>query len=230
MRRRAWLLTFFIIVLIVCSITAVLGYWLTREPEFYRTARGIDPDPFLASRTLTRFSDLQNDIRSKPEWEEAFSAEELNAFMIENLDDEEWGDVLPPGAEMPRIAIEGDRLFLGLRNTLFGQEWLHVVTWVELKIWLVHEPNTIAVEVVQVKIGDVPYHSQRWLDQVFADADDYNINVTWYRTNGNPVGLFRFYANQTRPPIILETAKLAEGQIMLKGRAADQRFAGMTPR
>ena len=224
MRRRAWILTLFIILIIVGSIAGVLGYLLTREPEFYRQARGMEPDPFTASETLTRFSELQNDIRSKPQWEQAFTAEQLNAFLIENLDDEEWGDVLPPGAEMPRIAIEGDRLFIGLRNQLFGQSWLHIVHWVELKIWLVNEPNTIAVEVVQVRIGEVPYRSQRWLDQLFAETDDYNINVTWYRNDGNPVGLFRFYANQTRPPIIIETAKLAEGKIMLKGRASDQRF------
>jgi hypothetical protein len=94
------------------------------------------------------------------------------------------------------------------------------VVWVELRVWLVaNETNLVAVEVCELRTGSLPVGSQSILDSITEAARDSNIEVTWYRSGSNPVGLFRFYADQPRPTSQILTLEVKDGKISVAGRS-----------
>jgi len=191
-----------------------------REPDFYH--RAPNPGEYetreRAAQLLTRVQDLKNEIRSQSEWGETFTAEDLNCFFVENMSRKgNLASLLPEGVHSPRIAIDGDRLKLGFK---YGDGFWSSVVWVELKVWLVKdEPNLVALEVCDLRTGSLPIGSQSVLDSISEAARDWNIDVTWYRNGSNPVGLFRFFANQTgQGGSQILTLNVADGKIVIAGR------------
>jgi hypothetical protein len=225
-RRSRWLSVLVLVGGVGAGLGAV-GLLVKREPAFYADAPC--PDGWdareRAARLVTRVQDLKNDIRTlKPEWGDTFTAEDLNCFFAENLDRSAGlRSVLPAGLHSPRVAIEGDRLRLGLR---YGDGFWSTVVWVELKVWLVaDEPNLVAVEVCDLRTGCLPVGAQSILDAVAEAAREKNVEVTWYRNGGNPVGLFRFYADQPQPASQILTLEVADGKVVVAGRSLPDRSA-----
>ena len=222
MFRRSRLLA---LLLLVGGIALCFGgvfYLAKREPDFYQ--RAPDPDDFetreRAAHLLTRVQDLKNEIRSRSEWGESFSAEELNCFFVENMGRKGGlASMLPEGVHSPRVAIDGDRLKIGFK---YGDGFWSTVVWVELKVWLVKdEPNLVALEVCDLRTGSLPVGSQSVLDSISESARDWNIEVTWYRNGSNPVGLFRFFANQVgQPSSQILTLDVKDGKIVVAGRSS----------
>jgi hypothetical protein len=191
-----------------------------REPDFYH--RAPNPDEYdtreRAAQVLTRVQDLKNEIRSQSEWGETFTAEDLNCFFVENMGKKGGlASLLPQKVHSPRVAIDGDRLKLGFK---YGDGFWSTVVWVELKVWLVKdEPNLVALEVCDLRTGSLPVGSQSVLDSISESAREWNIDVTWYRNGSNPVGLFRFFANQAgQAGSQILTLQVADGKIMVAGR------------
>ena len=76
-RRRPLFLALGLLLLILSGVFGLLGWLAKREPGFY-TAAACPADYDTrekASRLLTRVQDLKNDIRTKPEWGETFTAD-----------------------------------------------------------------------------------------------------------------------------------------------------------
>ena len=121
-------------------------------------------------------------------------------------------------ARLVGSAIDGDRLKLGFK---YGDGFWSTVIWVELRVWLVkEEKNVVAVEVCDLRTGSLPVGSQSVLDSITESAREWNIDVTWYRRGGNPVGLFRFFANQADPASQICTLEVNDGRIVVGGRSA----------
>ena len=228
MRRRSIFSTLLILGVTFVAVFGLLGYLLKQEPQFYAGAcRDGVGDQLAASELLTRFGDVQNDIRTtKAEWGSSFTATELNAFFREHLDRTDGlAELLPVGINSPRVTIIEDRLQIATRyrNAPFeflNGDFLSTVLSVELKTWVVsREQNTVAVEVCGLWAGALPVSSQRYLDRVSDAARKWNIEITWYRNNGNPVGLLRFYADQTRPSTFIRTVKIADDKLTIGGRS-----------
>ncbi|HSQ54679.1 MAG TPA: hypothetical protein VLM40_02960 [Gemmata sp.] len=225
-RRRQLILSFGLFVLLLVSAGGVLGYLLKCEPGFY-TAAACPPDYDTrekASRMLTRIQELKNDIRTRSEWGEMFSTEELNCFFAEMMTDQgSLAGVLPKGFHDPRVSIEGDRLKLGLR---YGKGLWSTVVWVELKIWLVaDEVNLMGMEVCELRAGRVGIGAQSILDAIEDLARSSNVDVTWYRYNRNPVGLFRFFPDQPRPASQVLTLEVRDGKLAIAGRSITEGLA-----
>lgn len=219
LRRSKWLA----LLLLVGGVAACLGVVAVlakREPAFYtRTPCPADWDTReRASKLLTRVQDLKNDIRSKPEWGDTFAADDLNCFFVESMAaDGALRSLFPKRVHTPRMAIEGDRLKLGFR---YGCGFWSVVVWVELRVWLVaDEVNLVAVEVCDLRTGRLPLGSQSVLDSIAEAARESNIDVTWYQNGGNPVGLFRFFADQPQPASQIQTLEVKDGTIVVVGRS-----------
>ena len=214
---------FIALALLFTAVGAALGgllYGAKKAPAFYSAANR--PNDFetheRSARLLTRVLDLQNDIRAKDEWGDTFTADDLNAFFIENLGPKgRLSESLPKGFHSPRVAIEGDRLFLGAK---YGEGFWSSVVWLELKVWLVAEQtNVAAVEVCNLNAGGLPFGSQSILDKISDVARESSIDVTWYRNQRNPVGLFKFFAKQPRATSQVLTLEVKDGKIMIAGRS-----------
>jgi len=219
-RRRPLILALGLLILIVSTAVTLLGYVLKREPAFYTAAAPpADYDTReKASRLLTRVVELKNDIRTKGDWGDTFTAEELNCFFAEMMaPNGPFASLLPKGFHSPRVAIEGDRLKLGFR---YGRGFWSTVVSVELRVWLVaDEVNLMAVEVCELRAGRLAIGAQSILDAIGETARASKIDVTWYRHEGNPVGLFRFFPDQPRPASQVLTLEVRDGTIVVAGKS-----------
>jgi hypothetical protein len=221
-RRRPFYLALLMLVTALCLIIGGLVSAAKKEPAFYSAAnRPGDWDTHRRSANLlTRVMDLQFDIRGKAEWGDTFSADDLNAFFIENMGPKgHLTDRLPKGFHSPRIAIEGDRMFLGIK---YREGFWSTVVWLELKVWLVADQiNVAAVEVCTLKAGQLPFSAQSILDKIseVARARDWSIDVTWYRHKNNPVGLFKFFAKQPQATSQVLTLDVRDGKLVIAGRS-----------
>ena len=234
-RRRPFFVALALLLTAVASALGGLLYAAKRAPAFYAAANR--PNDFdtheRSARLLTRVVDLQNDIRAKDEWGDTFTADDLNAFFVENLGPKgRLTESLPKGFHSPRVAIEGDRLFLGVR---YGEGFWSGVVWLELRVWLVAEQtNVAAVEVCNLKAGGLPFGSQSVLDKIADVARESSIDVTWYRNKSNPVGLFKFFAKQPRATSQILTLEVKDGKMVAAGRSfldgAPAAPVGVSPR
>jgi hypothetical protein len=235
MRRRR---PFFIALALLLTAAGVtcggLLYGAKKEPAFYVAANqpGDWDTHERSARLITRVVDLQNEIRAKEEWGDTFTADDVNAFFIENLGPKgRLTDSLPKGFHSPRISIDGDRLKVGVK---YREGFWSTVVWLELKVWLVaDQTNVAAVEVCSLKAGGLPFGSQTILDKIADVARDSSIDVTWYRNKSNPVGLFRFFAKQPRLTSQVLTLEVKDGKIVIAGRSfqdiAPPAAAGVIP-
>ncbi len=229
-KTRSYLLAAGLILGLLAVAGGAVGAVLKQEPEFYGRLAGTDDWTLgeRASSLMTRVQDLKNDIRAKADWAGTFRGDDLNAFCLENLaPGTSYANLLPRGFHSPRIAIEGDRIKLGLR---YGDGFWSSILWVELKAWLVkNDTNVIAVELCGVHAGSMPVGCQTLLDSLTEAARESNIEVSWYRNDGNPVGLFRFYADQIRPTTQIHTFKIHDGVLGVAGRTRLEKVQNTTP-
>jgi hypothetical protein len=218
--NRTLFLAVGLLVAVLVVATGVVAAVLKRVPDFYSAAdrpRNYDTRE-KASNLLTRIQELKNDIRTKSDWGETFTMEELNCFFAEMMsEDGMFRSLLPQGFHSPRIAVEGDRLKVGFR---YGEGLWSTVIWINLRVWLVaDETNLMAVEVCELRAGQLGVGSQSVLDSIGDAARASNIEVTWYRYNGNPVGLFQFFPDQPRPASQVRTLEVQEGKIVIAGQS-----------
>jgi hypothetical protein len=224
MRRRSVLLAVGLLAAAAGLVGGVFATALKQEPDFYADApdppsRFEDADKGYA--LVTRVQDLKNDIRSKPEWGASFRADDLNCFFREAMaQGNGLSGFLPAGFHSPRVSVDGDTVRLGVR---YGSGFWSTVVWVEMRAWLVpNDVNVIALELCGMQAGGVPIGCQSLLDGISEAAHDSNVDVTWYRKDGNPVGLFRFYADQLRPTTRIRTFKVADGTVTVAGRTRQE--------
>ncbi len=211
------------LLILLAAASAAFGglvYSAKKEPPFYSAANhpGDWDTHERSGKLLTRVMDLQNDIRAKDEWGDTFSADDINAFFIENMGPKgRLAESLPKGFHSPRVAIQGDRLFLGVK---YREGFWSTVSWLELKGWLVKDQtNVAAVEVCNLKAGGLPFGSQTLLDKIADVARESSIEVTWYRNKSNPVGLFKFFAKQPRLTSQVLTLEAKDGNLVVAGRS-----------
>lgn len=223
MRRWSWVKAGLLLIALVLVAGGVLGYVVKREPDFYAQATAVAPqadDPAVASDTQTRIGDLVRALTvpyaAPGEWQVSFTADELNAFLREEDD----VLILRPkweGFTDPRVSIREDRLMIGGRS---GDGWSSVVLSVEVRAWLVAgEPNTFAIELVNVGVGSLPWLKQWLMDRLTKFATDYGADVTWYRgRGGNPTAICRLKANQNQPDLVLTELSIGDGKIVIGGK------------
>lgn len=230
MRRRSVLLTLALLFGAVAAVGGGLLYLVKCEPAFY--AHSPCPTDWEtrenAARLVTRVQDLKNDIRLKPEWGDTFTAADFNCLFVEKLGRQgDWCSMMPAGFHSPRVAIDGDRLKLGFR---YREGFWSTVLWVELRAWLVaNERNVVAVEVCDLRAGRLGVGSQTILDSIAEAARESNVEVTWYRHGNNPVGLFRFFADQPQPSTQILTLDVKDGKLTVAGRSFLDQPTGVTP-
>ncbi|MCS7022052.1 MAG: hypothetical protein NZU63_09515 [Gemmataceae bacterium] len=215
---------------ILISVLGLLLGLLKAEPAFYRQAH--PPDNYdtreKASHLLTRIQDLKYEIRTRPSWGIRLRADELNCFFAETMGP--TGSLvgwLPPGFHSPRLAIEGDRLYLGVR---YGRGWWSIVVSLQLRLWLVaNEVNVVAVEVSDLRLGRLGLAAQSILDALAEAAHACHVDVHWYRHGGHPVGLFRFFPDQPQPVSQILTLEVHDGALTVAGRTRVEAMAAPPP-
>lgn len=216
-------------VLLLAGVGTCLILLLLHEPRFYRDTAIPEGKQRkqLSKQFVTEFVQLCNNVLNGDPWEVQFTEERVNSYFEEDFVSMSE-KVLPEGISDPRVSIEPDKIRLAFR---YGTGPWRTVISIDLRVWLVTaQPNVIALELQGLHAGSLPIAAQTLLERVSETARQENIDVTWYRHNGNPVALLRFQADQPRPSVKLEGLELHQGEIKIRGRGLESAAVqGMLP-
>jgi hypothetical protein len=229
-RRRSFLLALVLVTGAVTAVVAGLAALLRYEPPEYREAcRDRATDAVKASEMLTAVTELQQELQSaREDWGATFAVDDLNAFLRDSFERGGTFDgTLAGRIASPRLWTDGDTLTVAARYQMapvpsMERDWTTTVVSATVRVWVVSKKtNTVAVEVLSLKAGALPVGAQRYLDRLGEAARESNTEVTWYRHDGHPVGLFRFYANQQQPPVLIQSVAAGDGKITVGGKGAN---------
>lgn len=224
MRKRTLLLSSLTSVLILSGLGVCLYFLLNYEPGFYRRGE-IAPGPARKAQSnlfLSQFTKLLNCvIDGEPKWEVTFTEQQLNSYFAEDfirLGDSEA--IRRHGISEPRVALEHDRLRLGF---CYGSGPWRAVVSVDLRVWLAaNDINVVLVEILGRQVGALPISSQSLLQHISEVASKQNIEIAWYRHEGNPVAMLRFQGDRPRPTTKLRHLEVRAGNFTINGQSFDQ--------
>jgi hypothetical protein len=223
MRRKSVLLGSALLLLLGGAVAGVLGLLVRHEPEFYQRAAlppGHEREQHSHEFEAKCFN-LFNGMTNDREWREKFTAAQINSYLEEDFIRSGWHDrLLPEGISDPRVSFSPGKVRVAFRYG--GQSWYSTIVTIDFGVWLCKKDvNVVAMELQGLHAGSLPITAQSLLDRVSEVARRQDIEVTWYRLNGNPVALLRFQATQPRPTVHLERLELTDGQLLIVGRSAE---------
>jgi hypothetical protein len=219
--RKSFVIAVVLVTFIVGSVGTTLYVLLRHEPDFYAEAE-VPPGSQrqLESKEFEEKAvDLLNEINNGTEWRSLFTQEQVNSYLAEDflrskpiqLDSE---------IRDPRVVFQPGKVLLAFRYGS-AQDWSSVVS-IRAKVWIVkREPNVVAVEIEDIRAGAMPLAPKMIQDRLAESLRQQNIDIVWYRNEGNPVALVRFQYDKREPNIQLEELELRDGSIYLKGRSID---------
>lgn len=223
MRRKSVLLGSALLLLLGGAVAGALALLLTHEPEFYQRAAlppGHEREQY-SHDFETKCTLLLNGILNDRQWREKFTSAQINGYLEEDFVRSGWHDrLLPEGISDPRVSFGPGKIRVAFRYG--GQSWWSTIVTIDFGVWLCEKDlNVVAMELQGLHAGSLPITAQSLLDRVSEVARRQDIEVTWYRLNGNPVALLRFQATQPRPTVRLERLELTDGQLLIVGRSAE---------
>jgi hypothetical protein len=219
MRRKPVLMAIGIIFLVLATVLFTLALLARHEPGFYVRA-AVPPGEQrqqLSSQFYKEFMKLRNGIVNKdPKWYATFTEAQINSFFEEDCVAQ---NMLPEGVTAPRVAIEKDRIRLAFR---YGTPpWCTIIS-IDFRVWLApKEPNVVVLELQGLHAGALPVSAHSLLEELSEVVRRRNIEVNWYRHQGNPTAVLRFQSDQARASVQLRQLELRPGMITVAGRSLD---------
>ena len=212
-----------LVVILVAGAGLVLYLVLGYEPDLYKqaVAPAGEARTQLSQDFLKEFSTLLSAPEAERDWYVKFSDEQINSYLEEGFIKEGLASrILPPGVSHPHIVFGPQEVHLAFR---YGAGAWNTVISVDLRVWLAKaEPNAVALELEGIHAGALPI-SGKWLLEDFAKSvrDKNGMDLTWYRTNGHPVALLRFQADQPHPSLLLQGVQMQQGALTIRGRSPE---------
>jgi hypothetical protein len=91
-----------------------------------------------------------------------------------------------------------------------------------MRVWLAAEAsNVVVLELQAMRAGSLPVSVQSLLERLTEVAERYDIKVSWYRHNGNPVAVLRFPGNQPSSTVQLELFDIQPGKVVIRGQSVE---------
>jgi hypothetical protein len=210
------------IVLLLSGLGALLVALYWHEPDVFQRC-AIPPGEERKKHSGEFQSDLYylyDNISAEREFYAHFTDLRINSYFEEDfVRSGVAARVLPENISQPRIAIEPDKIRLAFR---YGTGLWSTIVSIDVRVWLAaKERNVVALELQSLHAGSLPISAQSLLEQVSEAARQQNIEVTWYRHEGNPVALLRFQADRPHPTVMLQQLELRQGELLIRGRAAE---------
>lgn len=196
----------------------LFGAWRAtqQEPEFYQQALVMTPEVQLeASRELeTRVTELQEEVVREGEWQAEFTEQQVNAWLAQELPKK--NNLLPPGASDPRVHIEDNELQVACR---YSDSHIKTILLLQAAVELTDQPNELAIRIVGVSAGSLPFPVSPWKDQVTEAVRNADVPIEWKEDDAY-VALVQLPLEDTRlkgKRLIVEELELREGSIHVAG-------------
>ncbi|MCC6417823.1 MAG: hypothetical protein IT429_06190 [Gemmataceae bacterium] len=223
MRRKSVLLAVGVLVLAGLVTLGALALLARHTPSFYERA-AIPPGKLRRDQSAAFYrtvTSLVNQIMNRePVWHGTFTEAQLNSYFEEDfLSSGVAGKLLPENVTAPRVVLEQDRIRLAFR---YGQPPWSTVISIDFRAWLApKERNVVVLELQSLHAGSLPISAQSLLEQISNMIRRHNIDVTWYRHNGNPTAVLRFQIDQPRPTVQIRHLELRNGMLTVQGRSIE---------
>ncbi len=242
MRRRLIRLVLCVALLLVIGGLGT-GWWALQQtqhvPEFYAKATAqLDQETLEARRerrleARRRFQQEMEQLQTQASrigsWKATFSADQINAWLIEELPTK-FPRLLASGASEPRIAIENGRLLAAVR---YKNRRIDTVISCELKVELTEEANMLALHVTDLKAGALPLPLGKFRKGISQEAAKGGVDIRWDDTERGPIALVnvpREHPGYASTPVIVEMIQLLEGQLILSGHTGPLAQESYRPR
>jgi len=162
---------------------------------------------------------IMNGILNGEDWYEEFSEAEVNSYLTEDFVTSGLSErVLPVEIREPRLTIDENHIRLAFR---YGKDAWSTVISLDLRPWLVKTDfNVLALEIQGLHAGTLPISAQSLLEQLSDAARRSDIDVNWYRHDGNPVAVLHFQQGQ-RPTVRLQRLELQQGVLRIGGQPVE---------
>jgi hypothetical protein len=219
MRRKPVLLALGIVLLLITCVGAALALLVSHQKSFY--LRSAVPPGSARQRHsgafVTACTELINNVHGRlPSWYATFTDVQINSYLEEDFIRSRTDKTfLPKGISAPRIAIERNKIRLGFR---YGTPTWGTVVSIDLRLWLAkREANVVCLELKGLYAGAMPISSQYLLEHITEACQQKNIDIKWYRHNGNPVARLRFQNASQQPTVQLSKIELRPGMLVIGG-------------
>jgi hypothetical protein len=115
--------------------------------------------------------------------------------------------------------LQQDKIRLAFR---YGTPPWSTVISIDFRVWLApKECNVVVLELQSLHAGSLPISAQSLLEQLSEIIRKRNVDVTWYRHNGNPAAVLRFLTDQPRATVQLRQLELGNGMLRLAGQSLE---------
>jgi hypothetical protein len=227
MRRRVLWLAVGLMLSVIVGILATIVVLARHEPSFYqRAAIPAGPQRKEWSKEFTAsLSNFLSWIRNGGDaqtgkWHGEFGELAINSCLAEDFFTGGYDQkLIPDGVTEPRFVLEKDRIRLGFR---YGEGPWSTIIAIDFRVWLAqHEQNVVVLELQSLHAGALPISAHSLLEQISVALSSYNIQVSWYRHNGNPTAALKFNTNQPRPTCQVQQVELKPGSLKIVGHSSE---------
>jgi hypothetical protein len=206
-----------ILVLLLVGSGALIAWRATqRVPEFYQQAlclpKNVDAS---ASKLERRVLNVRNDIEDTGQWEASFTDQEINAWVVTQMD-ERFAGMLPDSVHDPRLVIEDGRAHVACQ---YQSGSVSVVLSLTVRVYLVDEPNVFAIQIDAARAGLLPIPLTKIVSSLGTATRHVGLNVRWKQTDGSPVALVTLPVENEdlRDDVLLKSLELRDGVLFVAG-------------
>jgi hypothetical protein len=152
--------------------------------------------------------------KRKAGWKAVFTQEQINGWLAVDMV-RNHPDLLPPAMRDPRVVIHPGQMMVACR---YRGDVIETVLSLTLDAYLLKE-NKIAIRCRKARAGAVPLPLGTVLGQISAAAKNLKWNIEWQQADGDPVAVVTIpaEADEGDKAVVLETLRLAEGEIQIAG-------------
>jgi hypothetical protein len=221
MRRKTVIAGIGTALLLLTTVGVALALLVGHEKAFYRRG-AVPPGPLRQQFSLAFMSECNNVINNvnnrESKWYAQFTDAQINSFFEEQfIASKTYQAFLPEGVSSPRIAFEPGKIRLGFR---YGSGTWSTIVSIDLRVWLAKkQANVICLELQGLHAGSLPISAQSLLENISETCRRKNIDVKWYRYNGNPVARLRFQNDSKQPTVQLSELELRHGLLVIGCRS-----------
>ena len=197
----------------------VVGY----EPEVFHQAvvPAGEARTQLSQDFLKEFGTLLSAPEAERDWYVKFSDEQINSYLDEGFIKEGLATrVLPEGVSHPHVVFGPEKVHLAFR---YGAGAWNTAISVNLRrlagqgraerrrLGVGRDSSRRLAHLQPMAIGRIRKVGQ----------DKNSLDLTWYRTNGHPVALLHFQADQPHPTLLLQGIQMKQGSLTIRGRSPE---------
>jgi len=230
-----WLISLASLLVVGSIVSAAASWWALQRtrvvPDFYsQAALRMPKDLDSAIASLEKdVVQLQGDAARLGSWCAAFTDEQVNAWLVQQLP-REFPNLLPRGVTEPRIVIEDGRVFAAAR---YKNQHIDTIVSFEVKAALTEQANVIAIQITNLRAGALPLPLSRFLRGISAEAAKSNMEVRWDMDQSEPIALVTVpseHRSYKHTPVIVESVGLSAGLLSLAGHTGAEAFEAYQPR